>query len=119
MSGRTFEALWSLEEDFWRGDAGFFETTLARGALMVLPAPAGVLDRAATIDSIRSAARWQQVAFEDRHQALAGDATAALAYVVRADRGSADTAYVARCSSTYVRDGDAWRLLLHHQTPAA
>ncbi|MGQ4582081.1 DUF4440 domain-containing protein [Lysobacter sp. F60174L2] len=112
------DTLWSLEEGFWRGGADFYERTLAPEALMVLPAPTGVLDRDAAIASIRSAARWQHVAFEHRHQVLAGDVTAVLAYAVRADRGSADTAYAAQCSSTYVHSGDRWQLVLHHQTPA-
>lgn len=110
--------LWRLEEQFWLADGAFYERTLAPGALMVLPEPAGILDRAATIDSIRAAARWQQVSFKEQQEALFGIETAVLAYRIQADRGSSGPSYAARCSSTYVRDSGQWLLLLHHQTPA-
>ena len=111
------DALWRLEEQFWQGGADFYELALAADALMVLPPPAGVLDRPATIDSIRSAGRWKHVRITGRHQALVDPGVAVLAYSVQADRGEDDTAYAAQCSSTYVRDDDRWRLLLHHQAP--
>lgn len=117
MDRQPDEALWRLEEQFWQGGADFYELALAADALMVLPAPAGVLDRAGTIVSIRSADRWKHVSITDRRQAVAGP-VAVLAYAVQADRGGDEPAYAAQCSSTYVRDDDRWRLLLHHQTPA-
>lgn len=115
---RQDQALWRLEEQFWQGGADFYELALAADALMVLPAPAGVLDRAGTIESIRAADRWRNVSITDRHQAIAGP-VAVLAYSARAERGEGDAAYAARCSSTYVRDDDRWRLLLHHQAPVS
>src|SRR5690606_27462424 len=38
--------LWRMEQQFWLGDAAFHAQHLAPGALMVLPPPVGVLDRA-------------------------------------------------------------------------
>ncbi|HEY6942325.1 hypothetical protein, partial [Dokdonella sp.] len=73
------EALWRLEEQFWTGSAQFYEAQLAREALMVLPPPAGVLDRTATIESIRSGARWRHVSIEKRRAASSGPATVARA----------------------------------------
>lgn len=117
MDQEQKQALWQLEERFWLGSAEFYEATLAPDALMVLPPPAGVLDRAATIASIRDGGRWRDVSLRQRHVATSGATTAVLAYVARADRGSPESAYAAQCSSTYVREAGQWRLLLHQQTP--
>lgn len=111
------EQLWQLEKQFWLGDAAFYERTLAPQALVVLPPPVGVLERTATIDSIRSGARWRDVSFSDRHLAPVAQDTVALAYAARADRGGGEAVYVARCSSVYVRGDRSWCLALHHQTP--
>ena len=110
--------LWQLEEQFWLGGADFYERTLAPGALMVLPQPAGILDRASTVDSIRSGARWQNVVFKEQRHLLPDPGTAVLAYTVQADRGTTDSAYLAQCSSTYIRHDARWLLVLHHQTAA-
>src|SRR5690606_20509551 len=107
--------LWRLEEQFWTGDAAFYERALAPDALMVLPAPVGVLGRAATIESIRSAPRWRKVSFMRQHHAAPGADIVVLAYEVQADRGDDASSYAAQCSSTYVRIGGSWRLALHHQ----
>lgn len=111
--------LWQLEEKFWLGSADFYAATLAPEALMVLPPPAGILQRAATIDSLRSGNRWRKVSFAHRHLVFPGSTVAALAYVAHADRGMPGTSYVAQCSSTYLCDQGRWLLVMHHQTPAA
>lgn len=110
------DALWRLEEWFWLGGADFYERTLALGALMVLPAPVGVLDRRATIDSIRAGARWKEVAFHDRHLLQPGADVAVLVYVAVARRADSPP-YAAQCSSTYVRAAGQWQLVVHQQTP--
>lgn len=114
----TSEALWRLEEQFWLGSANFYSTTLAPNALMVLPQPAGVLDRAATVESIKSGNRWRNVSFEHKRVASVGPDGAVLVYLVHADRGIPDSTYIAQCTSTYLRDRDQWLLVVHHQTPA-
>ena len=111
------QELWALEEKFWLGDAEFYERTLADQALMVFPAPIGIMDLAAAVDSIRSAPRWQNVSFSGRHLLPAGPDTVVLAYSVQADRGGEDSRYAAHCSSVYTRGDDGWCLVLHQQTP--
>lgn len=71
------QELWSLEKQFWLGDAAFYERTLAPGAIMVLPEPAGVLDRAATVEAISSSSRWQSASMKNRSQAVAGSPSTA------------------------------------------
>ncbi|WP_447775895.1 nuclear transport factor 2 family protein [Variovorax boronicumulans] len=92
------------------------DSTLAEHALMVFPAPAGVLDRAATLDSIQSGSRWVHANFEKRELLRPTDRVALLVYSATASRHEG-VAYRALCSSTYVKQGDAWLLALHHQTP--
>ena len=110
------QQLWRLEMQFWLAGADFYERTLCADALMVFPPPAGVLDRAATLESVRGA-RWRNVSIESRHLELPDPHVAVLAYVARAERGDPASVYVAQCSSTYVLAADGWRLALHHQTP--
>ncbi|MGA7613577.1 MAG: nuclear transport factor 2 family protein [Thermoanaerobaculia bacterium] len=109
--------LWELEREFWLGGVEFYERTLAPHALMVFPPPAGVLDRATTIDSIRSVPRWRSVSFDEQHLVPATEGTAVLVYSAHAERGSPDSRYAAQCSSVYVRGDRGWLLLLHQQTP--
>ncbi|MDH5829080.1 nuclear transport factor 2 family protein [Luteimonas sp. M1R5S18] len=111
------KALWQLEEQFWLGSSDFYSATLAPDALMVLPPPAGILDRAATIKSVSSGNRWGNVLFRDKQLVSAGPAAAVLVYVASADRGTPDSAYVAQCTSTYVCEGEQWLLVVHHQAP--
>jgi hypothetical protein len=111
------DELWRLEERFWLDGADFHTRTLAPDALMVLPPPAGVLDRAASVESIRSAARWRRVDMDQRRHAQVSADTAILAYVAKADRGGSDAPYEAQCGSTYVRVQGRWLLALHQQTP--
>lgn len=110
--------LWRLEEQFWIGSAEFYERTLAPDAFMVFPQPAGILDRAATIKSISSGARWRTASFNEQHCVMPASDTAVLVYAAQADRGEPGSEYTAQCSSTYIRGKDGWQLVLHHQTPA-
>ena len=110
--------LWQLEQQFWLGGPAFYERTLAPDALMVLPQPAGTLDRATTIESIRSGTRWRSIKFTEQRHVFPVRNTAILVYAVEADRDNADTSYFAHCSSTYIHDDGRWLLVLHHQTPA-
>lgn len=108
--------LWRLERQFWSGDATFYEGFLAEEALMVFPPPVGCLDRSATVSSIRSAPRWLNVVFENQFLLEPVADIKILVYIARADRGDADSRYVAQCSSVYIRQPE-WCLALHQQTP--
>lgn len=109
--------LWQLEERFWLGSADFYSAALAPDALMVLPQPAGILDRASTIESIGSGNRWRKVSFQQQHLVSAGTEAAVLIYLARAERDTSGSSYLAQCSSTYIRDQGRWLLLAHHQAP--
>ena len=112
------EDLWKKEERFWLGDADFYEQALAPDAIMVLPPPAGILDHAATIESIRSGTRWRAVSFSKKFCRYPTSDTAIIVYVARANRDEPGSGYLAQCSSTYAHGDKGWQLVLHHQTPA-
>lgn len=107
---------WSLEQALWTGGVETYERTLAPRALTVVPAERGLLDRAATMDAIRSAPRWSRVEMLERRDMRPRADIIVLAYRAEGTREDGD-AYRAWCSSVYVRERDGWRLALHQQTP--
>ncbi len=111
------ENLWELEKRFWTEGADFYEGRLAADAVMVFPFPAGILRGDAIIDGLAGEPRWQTVEMSDQHIRREG-VTASLAYLAKAWRDNDDPPYEALCASTYLLDGDDWRLMVHQQTPA-
>lgn len=111
------DTLWAIERRLWLEGAATFEAHLAPDARLVFPSPTGVLDRAATLDALRGAPRWNEVAFNPRHVIPLGDHGALLVYTARAWHDGDHHPWEAFCSSGYRRVGDAWQLVLHQQTP--
>lgn len=105
------------ERQFWHGDAAFYDATLTEDAVMVFPAPTGVLERAAVIESLGDADRWRSVAFSDERVVDVGDGVFQLVYRADAVRSEDGAEYAALVTSVYVRRDDGWRLASHHQTP--
>jgi hypothetical protein len=91
MQGKLEDLLFELEERFWSGGAEHYARYLADAAVMVFPAPAGVLMKDEIVRSVAGQPRWADVALEEP--------------------------YTARASSAYVHDGRRWRLAFHQQTP--
>ena len=109
----------ALERLLWTGGPEAYEQHLAPEALMVFPAPVGVLDRGATVDTIRAADRWQRVSLDDVRTSRLSANVVALVYRATANRGDQDEPYRAAVASTYRRAGQGWELVLHQQSPAA
>jgi hypothetical protein len=107
-----------LEEQFWRGDAAYYQRHLAERALMVFADPIGVLDRNQVVASIEDSARWRAVRFDDVRFLRPADGVAILTYRANAMREGDETAYSALASSTWVDTASGWKLALHQQTPA-
>ena len=115
------DALIDLEHSAWEalstsGDAAaeFYERVLAEQVLMLLPGGMVIDGREDVIDSVRGAP-WTSFELSDERVLDLGMSGAVVAYRATARRG--DTEYAALFNSTYVRDGDSWRLVLHQQTP--
>lgn len=110
-------APWSSERALWLEGSDAYGELLHAGALMVFAPPAGMLDRDATLASLRDAPRWTSARFSSQREVFPADDIALLAYRVRAGRGHGNDEYEAMCSSTWVRTEAGWRLALHQQTP--
>jgi hypothetical protein len=106
-----------IEEQFWRaaGDRDAYASGLSADALHVFPG-LGVLEREAVLDSVADAEPWESFSIDDPRLVELGPDIAVLVYNARAQRAGAEP-YEAAISSVYQRDGDAWRLTLHQQTP--
>jgi hypothetical protein len=83
---------------------------------MVLPQPAGLLLKDEVTSSLGKV-RWSDVQLEEHRLLELGERTALITYTARAARADGSPLYRARASSVYVRDGAAWKLAFHQQTP--
>jgi hypothetical protein len=115
--------LLALERAAWEalcegGDAAvaFYDEVLAKDVLMLFPGGMVIDDRAQVVDSMRGA-NWRSFDITENHVLDLTPDSAVLAYRVKAQRDGSDD-YEALLNSTYVREGDDWKLALHQQTPA-
>lgn len=109
--------LFSLEEKFWTAGADYYQRNLAYAAIMVFPDPAGVLVRDEIASTLERNPRWSKVVLEEHRLLELGDDAAVVTYKATARRADGGEPYLARASSAYVRDGAAWKLAFHQQTP--
>jgi hypothetical protein len=113
------DELIELEHQGWKALCGahgadFYDRLMTDEAVMVFAS--GTLDRAASIDAIRSAPPWQAFRIESVRVAHPAPDVGIVVYLATARRGD-DDEYRAWMSSTYVRDAEgAWRLGLHQQS---
>lgn len=118
MLAKLEDQLFSIEEGFWTEGAEYYRRHLAPSALMVFPEPTGVL-LADEIVSAVAGQRWAAVELEEHRVLELDDRSALVTYKATARRAPGEAPYVARASSAYVRDGAAWKLAFHQQTPFA
>ncbi len=109
------DELWNLEERFWTGGADSARQLTAKGAIIVVPYPSGILQGDALWSDKAAARKWRSVVLSQRVLTRKGD-IAVLAYHVSAEREGAPI-YEALCASTYLRDDDKWLRMSHQQTP--
>ncbi|MGB3897107.1 MAG: hypothetical protein WA973_00965 [Mesorhizobium sp.] len=62
---------WQLEKRFWLEGAPVYETHLHENALMIFP-EAGILDRAAVIESLQVTPRWESVEMSEQRTIRGG-----------------------------------------------
>jgi len=109
-----------IERRLWTNDAVFFEDTLIREALLVLPA-AGVIAKHLAVDAILAenadGRRRADVEFDEVRSLSLADDAAVLTYRVAARWDPQSPKGRARASSVYVRRNGKWKLAFHHQTP--
>lgn len=110
-----------VERAGWRalsagGDnaARFYEEVLATDAVMLLPGGMVLDDRQQIIASMRGLP-WDSFELSGERVVPLGRDGAVVAYRASATRGGQK--YEALISSTYILDGEHWRLAVHQQTP--
>jgi hypothetical protein len=108
-----------LEHEGWEalvaGDGGaYYREHLSANALMAFPF--GILTRREAIGAIESAPPWEWFEISDARVVELGHDGGVVVYSVVAQRPGQER-YSAVISSTYVRDGDRWKLAFHQQSP--
>ncbi|MBS8225550.1 DUF4440 domain-containing protein [Vannielia litorea] len=116
MTEMTEADFWQMEEHSWTGGADYARTVTRDDAVFVFPYPVGIQSAEASMKGLEAGDRWRSVTFHDRSFTRQGP-VAVLAYKAEAERGT-EPGYTALCASTYVDDGEGWRLISHQQTPA-
>jgi hypothetical protein len=116
------EELIRLEHVGWdalcrSGDAAadFYARVLADRILVLLPGGLMIEDRNQMIEAM-SGPPWDEYALSEERLLRLDERCTMVAY--RAVAMRAGKPYEALITSTYVRDGGAWRLAAHQQTPA-
>jgi hypothetical protein len=114
------EQLIGMEREGWEalvaGNGGaYYRRHLTPNAIMAFSF--GVLTREATIEAMESAPPWESFEMRDVQVVELGADSGIVVYSVRAQRPRQEP-YSAVISSTFVRDGDGWKLAFHQQTPS-
>ena len=113
------ERLIELEREGWHalvaGEGGpYYREHLTAGALMAFPF--GVMTREEAIAAMESAPPWERFEITEPRVVELGSDGGIVVYKVEAQRPRQET-YRAVASSTFVREGSAWKLAFHQQSP--
>jgi uncharacterized protein DUF4440 len=113
------DRLIALEHEGWDAlvagqGARYYRDRLTDDALMAFPF--GVLTRAAAIEAMESAPPWERYEIADAQVVALGEDGGIVVYDVVARRPGEEP-YSAVLSTTFVRDGDVWKVAFHQQSP--
>jgi hypothetical protein len=108
------DALLALDRELALGDGRTYRRLLREDAIVIVPGQ--VLDLDATVAAMDASPGWDEVSFEEPQTVALGADAAAVSYRFRGRRG-ADVIYEAQMTSTWVREGGGWRMVVHQQTP--
>ena len=111
----TDAELIEMERGFWGGSEDYYRDHVVDQCLLAFPQMAGVQDRESIAKSVKDSVRWRDVRIAPKGQVPLGENAFAFSYEVTATRDGQP--YRALVSSAYVRDGEAWKLRFHQQTP--
>jgi hypothetical protein len=109
------QEIWDIERELWLLGAEAYRGKMAAECLMAF-GPMGVLRNEAIMEAIRSASRWREVHMMEQTFIRPADDVGILAYKAKGIREGAKI-YLALCTSTYIRDGNGWKIAQHQQTP--
>ena len=110
--GTGLYEIWKMERRAWlEGPQGIGDFVMP-DAVVVSPDPMPIQTYAEVRQATERAAPFTEVIFAERHFHQRGD-TVVIAYNADARHQRFRRRYKARCSSTYVKTGDGWRLIAH------
>jgi ketosteroid isomerase-like protein len=119
--GDVEKTLLALEEEFWRanreGDADFYDRTLRDDALLV--SRFGLAGKAQVVAGIGANRNpFVRTALSDQRVTVLSDTVAMVNYRAgyTALINGAEVDFTVLATSVYVREGDAWRSVLHQQS---
>lgn len=111
------DRVWAFEEKLWKADEAFYRDNLDEKAVMVMPAPYGVMGGEEVIAGVSDTPRWDSIDFSETRIGRPQYGLLVAAYKVTAGKGDEPT-YEAWCSTTYrLDDSDKWWVVQHQQTP--
>lgn len=110
---RRERELWAALATDPRTARAAYDRLLADEVLMLLPGGLVIDDRDEVLDA--TGEPWDAYGLSDERVIDLGPGAAVVAYRATGIRGG--TSYRALFSSTWIRDGDGWRLAVHQQTP--
>ena len=111
---KSLEELWLIEQGLWLNGVSAHGEVMAEHCVMAF-GPMGIMRNNEIIESLQAAPRWHEV-FMTEKTTIKNQDVAVLAYRATASQRGVD-AYEALCTSTYIREEGAWRMLQHQQTP--
>jgi hypothetical protein len=110
------DEIFAIEEGFWAGDAEYYRRNLADTCLVAFPGMAGAFDKEAIAATVKDGQGWRELSIERKGSLAAGAGGVLITYEARAARKDGE-AYAALVSSGYAREGQAWKMIFHQQTP--
>jgi len=111
------ESLLELERRLWNGDEAFYRERLYDEAVMVFPAPTGILERTEVLASVGAGDSWKRIEFSDERVVELNDQTVQLLYRADATRREDGSEYNVLVTTTYTDVGGTWNVVSHQQTP--
>ncbi len=116
MTTSDREALLQIERGFWSvGDPSYYRQHMADDGMCLLPV--GLLGKADTIESMRSAPPWSRCEMQDVGVRRLSGEVSMLTYRATAERAGGAPYHALVCSLYRRSSSEGWQLFLHQQTP--
>jgi hypothetical protein len=118
---QTLRELLTIERTLWENNADVYRKTYAPQAVLVFPG-VGRIDRETAVAAIHQenaeGRAWAEVRFDDAiGRWLTADTAALISYCATARWNDEPVASQTLCATVYIRQGEAWRVAFHQQTP--
>jgi Domain of unknown function (DUF4440) len=117
----TLSELLRIERTLWENNDQVYHETYVPDALLIFPG-VGRIDRETAVTAIQKenaeGRAWAEVQFDDAvGRSLMRDTAVLISYCATARWNYETVATQTLCATVYVRQGEAWRVAFHQQTP--